>query len=112
MVILRTAPSIVTCLMLAAHFFRAGNVILAVIVSIFPVLLIFRKKWSVLAVAMMDFFAALVWIVTALDIIQERIAIHRPWGVAFAILGLAAMFSVLSGFMLRSLYTRGETQEN
>ncbi len=104
--ILRILPSVIACLMLGAHFLRSGNVLLATIVVFFPTLLLFRKRWSFLAVQIMDYAGAIVWVATGLGIVSERIATQRSWGIAAVILGLAASFSIVSGILLKSCYSR------
>lgn len=100
--ILRIIPSVIACILLGAHFLRAGNNALTLIIALFPLALLFKSRWAWLAVQLMDYFAAMVWTVTAFGIIQERVAMGRPWGVSAVILGIVAIFSIFAGILLRS----------
>lgn len=98
----RIIPSVIACILLGAHFLRAGNIALTLVVALFPLILSFKSRWAWLAVQYMDYLGAMVWSVTALGIIQERVAMGRAWGVSAVILGSAAIFSVFAGVLLRS----------
>ncbi len=109
--ILRIIPSLIACVMLGAHFLRAGNIVLTFFVALFPFLLLFKSRWAWLAVQYMDYLGAMVWSVTALGIIQERVAMGRAWGVSAVILGLASIFSIFAGILLKSFTVKAKTPE-
>lgn len=100
--ILRIIPSVIACMLLGAHFLRAGNIALTLVVVFFPLVMLFKSRWTCLAVQLMDYFGAIVWTVTALGIVQERVAMGRSWGVSAVILTLIAIFSIFAGILLRS----------
>jgi hypothetical protein len=94
-------PTVLSFLVLAAHFYRAGNSILAGACVIAPfVLLIFRREWAVRVVQAMLLLGALEWVATLVRLIDERAREGRPWMRMAAILGAVALFSFGSMILL------------
>ncbi len=67
-----------------------------------PLLLLIRKRWSLIVVQLSAYAAAGVWLSTAIDLVQERMISARPWSGAVIILGSVALFSMFAGFLLNS----------
>ncbi len=67
-----------------------------------PLLLLVRKRWSLIFVQLSAYAAAVVWVYTTIHLVQERMISARPWGSAVIILGSVALFSVFAGFLLNS----------
>jgi len=89
-------------ILLAAHFSRANQNILAVVVLLVPFLLFIREKWVIYTLQSVAYLGALSWLVSAYQYIQARIAIGEDWIRLLVILGLVALYSLWSGYFLRS----------
>jgi len=92
----------VAALLLAAHFLRQGNVVVTALCALTPLLFTFRKSWSLIVLQILAYFSAGIWIVTAFLLVQERVALERPWTAAAVILGSVAAFTVAAGLLLNS----------
>ncbi len=98
---MRYLPLALSALVLAAHFFRAGNFGFVAFVVIVPFLLLTKTRWSVIAVQALLALAAAEWIRTAMAIARERAALGAPSTRMFVILGSVALFTLLSAIPLR-----------
>jgi hypothetical protein len=67
-----------------------------------PLLLLIRKRWSLILVQLLAYAAAGVWLPTAIHLVQERMISARPWSSAAIILGSVALFSMFAGILLNS----------
>jgi hypothetical protein len=100
--ILRIVLLTVALLLLAAHFLRAGILVLTVACLLAPLLLLMRRRWALLLVQFLVYFGAGVWTYTAIHLVQERTMLGRPWSVAAIILGTVTLFTILAGLLLNS----------
>jgi len=100
--ILRLIPLLIASLLLAAHFLRGGGFGLMLVSVLAPLLLLIRKRWSLILVQFSAYGAALVWVYTAIHLVQERMISGRPWTGAVIILGSVALFSFFAGLLLNS----------
>jgi hypothetical protein len=98
---MRYLPLALSSLVLAAHFFRAGNFAFVAFVLIAPFLLLTKTRWSVIAVQAMLALAAAEWVRTAMAIARERAALGAPSTRMFVILGSVALFTLFSAIPLR-----------
>jgi hypothetical protein len=105
---LRISPVIVAAALICAHFFRAGSYALAALCLVLPLLLLYRSRWSLIVLQCAAYAASLVWITAALELVQMRQQMGRPWTAAAIILGTVALFTVIAGLLLnaRSLRQR------
>jgi len=92
-------PILLSCLALAAHFFRGGQVILMLIVCAVPLLLVVRRPWSTRLVQVILIIGALEWIRTLLQIRAVRMDEAREWHRMACILGSVALFTLLSALV-------------
>lgn len=103
------AAPVISLLLLGAHFFRDGNLLLtAACVALLAVLAV-RKPWvpTVLQVALV--LGAVEWAWTTFALVQERTALGRPWMRLAVILGAVALVtagSALAMGRLRDWYAR------
>lgn len=100
--ILRIVPLLITSLLLAAHFLRGGSLGLVIVLLLAPLLLLIRKRWSLILVQLSAYVAAAVWLYTTFHVVQERMMFGRPWGAPVIILGSVALFSLFAGLLLNS----------
>jgi hypothetical protein len=92
-------PVLISALLAAAHFFRAGNIPMVVVCGAAPLLLLFRRTWATRLLQLLLLAGAVVWLLTLRDIVQEREAVGRPWTASAIILGSVAAWTALSAMM-------------
>jgi len=97
--LLLLAPAL-SLLLLAAHFYRDGHWLLALLCAVLTMLLAWRRAWvpRLLQVALAA--GCGVWLWTTFVLVQERIALGRPWGRLALILGAVAMLTAISALLL------------
>ena len=89
-----------SCLLMGAHFLRAGNFLLTLICLSLPFLLVIKKRWSLAVVQISLFIGAWIWVRSAIIILHERVINGRPWATAVTILGAVALLTLCSGLLL------------
>ncbi len=100
MLFLRRVPAVLSALVLAAHFFRAGSAALAA-ASVLLVPLAFIRTPAVTVAARLILVAACaVWLETAWALARVRMAEGRPYLRMVAILSAVAAFAALSAWLL------------
>jgi len=100
--LLRLLPVIFSFLLLAAHFFRADQVVLAAISLAFPLLLFLKEAWIVQLIQVALLLGSIEWIRTLVIFVQQRIDFGQPWTRLAIILGSVALFTALSALVFRS----------
>ncbi len=91
--VLKLLPVILSCLLLAAHFMRAGLFPLVVLSLAFPALLLFRRPWAARLVQIILVLGALEWIRILMVLVDERRTAGQSWTRLAIILGLVAVFT-------------------
>ena len=99
---LRLLPVFISLLLLAAHFFRAGQSILAAVPVVLMVFLIVREKWVVWLIQLALVLGAIEWIRTLVAVAEVRLEYGMPWVRMAVILGAVAAFTALSSLVFRS----------
>ena len=97
--LLRLIPVILSFLLLAAHFYRSGQVTLAGLCVATLLLLFFRKSWIPRLFQLLLILGALEWFRSLYYFAAMRIAWDQPWTRLAIILGAVALFTALSGFV-------------
>jgi len=112
--ILRIVMTILALLLAGAHYGRAGDAILKYLCLALPLLLLVRKKWSDMILAVSISLTVPVWIHTTLNIIAVRKAAEIPWIRMAIILGGVALFSLITALLtFRHIYrSRKEANSN
>ena len=100
--LLRLIPVILSFLLLAAHFYRSGQVVLAAICVVLLFLLFFRKPWIPRMFQFLLILGALEWLRSLYYFAAMRIAWDQPWTRLAIILGTVALFTALSGLVFKS----------
>jgi hypothetical protein len=109
-------PTLLSFLILAAHFLRGDQTALMLACCAAPLLLLPRRAWATRAVQVLLVLGALEWVWTTLQIRGVRIDQGREWGRMAAILGGVAAFTFASSLVyflppLRRHYCRrGRTE--
>jgi len=99
---LRLLPVFISFLLLAAHFVRAGQTVVALVLLFLLVLLIIRKTWVPWVIQITLLLGAIEWLRTLVSVAQIRSEFDMPWVRMAIILGAVALFTVLSGLVFRS----------
>jgi len=86
-------PMVLSAILLAAHFIRAGLLPVAAFVLVFPVLLPFREAWIARFAQLILALGALEWVRSLLVIVAERQAKGEPWTRLAIILGAVAVWT-------------------
>ena len=97
----RLLPVIISFLLLGAHFYRAGAVVVAGVCVAFPLLLFLRQWWVPRLFQILLVLGALEWLRTLYGFATVRMALEQPWTRLAFILGAVALFTTLSGWVFR-----------
>ena len=101
-VVLRLIPVIVSAVLLAAHFSRAGSSALSLAALALPFLLLVREPWAARMVQLALILGGLEWLRAAWGYVRQRMEIGEPWGRLVVILGVVALFTWASALVFRS----------
>ena len=113
---LRLLPVFISILLLAAHFFRAGQTaIVFVLLALLPLMMI-RKYWLPWIIQMVLLLGAVEWVLTLMNVAHIRMEYGMPWMRMAIILGAVALFTAGSGLVFRSnalreRYSAGDPKE-
>lgn len=108
MTILRLLPPALAALVLAAHFYRASNLVLAGAALGLVALLFVPRAWAARVVQVGLVAGAVEWLLTLWRLVEMRQAMGQPYARLAAILAAVALFTALSALSLRS---RGPRQK-
>lgn len=100
--LLRLLPVILSLLLLAAHFYRADSLLLAVVFVALPLLLFLRQAWVPRLFQALLVLGALEWLRALYGFAAMRIAFGEPWLRLAIILVAVALFTGLSGLVFRN----------
>ncbi len=98
----RLLPVFISFLLLAAHFVRAGQNILAFILLFLLLLLALKKSWVPWVIQLTLLLGAIEWLRTLVFVAQMRMEFGMPWARLAIILGSVALFTALSSLVFRS----------
>jgi hypothetical protein len=108
---LRILPIVLASILLAAHFLRSYSLLPMMLSLAAPLLLLIKKRWSLVALQLLTIPAAAIWLLTLNGIIQQRTFEHRSWTASAIILGVVASFTLFAGWLLNSAAKREHTPE-
>lgn len=91
-------PVILSFLLIAAHFMRAGAYVLMGLALLLPLVLLFRRAWAARLVQVGLLLAAVEWMLTMWLGIQERQRFDEAWTRYAIILGSVTLFTVASAW--------------
>ena len=91
---------------MGAHFLRAGNIVLVMICLAAPLAFLCRRRLSLVLLQALAYGAAATWLYTAWQLVRMRQSLAQNWMLAAAILGAAALYSVLAGLLLNARVMR------
>lgn len=102
MIFLRLLPVLISFLLMAAHFFRAGQTGVVIVLLASLLLLTLRKAWVPRVIQLVLLLGAVEWVRTLISVAQIRIELDMPWMRMAIILGAVAVFTALSCLVFRS----------
>lgn len=102
MIFLLVLPAIVSSVVLGAHFLRAQILPLVAVCALFPLILLFKRRWAAKAMQLFLCFGAGVWGWTALELAQQREATGDPWTRMALILGGVSLLALLSALLFQT----------
>jgi hypothetical protein len=103
---LRLLPVIFSFLLLAAHFYRAGQLLPAGLCLALPLLLLVRRPWIPRLFQAFLALGALEWLRALYVFASMRIAYQQPWTRLALILATVALLTALSGLAFRATTLR------
>ena len=96
-------PVVISLLLLAGHFLRAGWIPLAILcLLLVPVVLISRDQLIVIIMRILLALGGIEWIRTAINLMSERAESGQPWLRSVIILGAVTCFTVASIFVFNT----------
>ena len=102
----RLVPVILSFLLLGAHFYRAGNLALTGLCVGVLLLLFVRQPWVPRLFQGLLLLGAFEWLRSLYVFAAMRIAWDQPWTRLAVILGVVALFTLLSGLVFELLKLR------
>jgi len=100
--VLRLLPVILSFFLLAAHFFRAGHLVLTVLSLSILLLLFVKKSWVPRVIQTALVLAALEWLRSLFMLVQVRMEWGQPWQRLAVILGGVVLATLLSALVFRA----------
>jgi hypothetical protein len=85
--------------LLAAHLFHAGAIVLAILPLLLIGLLFVRRWWAARILQFVLAVATIEWVLTAITLARLRAAHGEPYVRLVAILGTVALFTALAAFV-------------
>ncbi len=98
----RRALFVLAAALMAAHFFRAGEMWLMALSLAAPLLFFFRQRWSLILLQLGAYCASAAWLGATFSLVQMRQQGGRPWTIAVVILGVVVALTLLAGLLLNS----------
>ena len=102
MAALRLTPVFLSLLLLAAHFLRAENIVLVVLIFLVVGLLFVKRPWSARVVQIVLVLGAIEWILTLSGLVARRLEMGQPYGRMVVILGSVAFLTAMSALVFRT----------
>lgn len=99
---LRVSLFITAASLMAAHFFRMGNFFVLGLCLATPLLFLWKSRWSLVLLQFGAYLATATWLGVAVELVQFRQQIERPWTVAAIILVSVALFTLVAGLLLNA----------
>lgn len=99
---LRLMPVVLSFLLLGAHFYRAGYLLLLVVALVPIALLPLRKDWVPPVAVTVLILGALEWLRTAWVLVSMRMDFGLPWQRMALILGIVALLTASSALLFRT----------
>lgn len=102
MAVLTYIISILSMLILGAHFLRGDNTGITLVAVLLPFLLLYKKRWVLYIISGLLIIGAGIWIDTAVNIYQIRVATGQPAMRMLIILGSVSLLTLTGSGLLLS----------
>lgn len=102
MIAVHLAPSVISLLLLGAHFYRADQHVLATLCGLLLGLVLIRAPWARRALQVALTIGALEWLRTAVALATARSAAGEPFLRLALILGGVLVFTAVAAILLQS----------
>ncbi len=99
---LRISLYVIAACLMGAHFLRVDNWLLLGLCVATPLLFLYKNRWSLIVLQSAAYLASAIWLATALELLQFRQQVDRPWTVGVTILAIVALFTLLAGVLLNA----------
>jgi hypothetical protein len=93
---------ILSCIILAAHFFRADLLALSILCILSVFLSFYRKRWVPQLLQWFLFLGSLEWLRTLIVFTRERVELGQPWVRLAIIIGSVMLLTLFSAFLMRN----------
>lgn len=93
---------IISSVLLAAHFSRADMNLLVPVALLIPFILLIKRKWIIRIYQIYLILGGFIWIERLLFLRRMRIAMGESWTVMAIILGVVALLTLFSAWMLQN----------
>ena len=100
-------PALLSWWLLAAHFLRWGQLVIAAVCVVAPLFFFWRSTWVRIVTQIAMFVGAGLWLLTASNIAIQRMQGGQPWIRMAMILGAVALFNVFAAGLLQRKAMRG-----
>lgn len=100
--ILRVTLVIIAAWLVAAHFLRSGNLLLVAFWALMPLLFLVKRRWSLLALQLLVYVGAVIWLSTMIQLVIQRMMLGQSWGGVVVILGSVTLVTIVAGLLLNS----------
>ncbi len=115
MIGIQLVPVVISLIVLAAHFMRAGNIVMVLVALVLLVLLGVRRRWVAQLVQVALILGTVEWVITLIRLVAWRSDAGQPVLRLVFILGGVALLTALSGLVfrtarLRKWYDSGQTR--
>jgi hypothetical protein len=97
---------VLACLLLAAHFFRAGQLALSMASALLPLLLAVPRAWAARTMQAALLLGAFEWLRTLAEFAAVRVSMGQPVLRLVAILLAVALFTAASALVFRTASLR------
>lgn len=108
MVILYLVPPVIAFLLLAAHFFRSENLIVALISVLAIFLVLVRRPWAARTIQVCLVLGSAEWLRSIISLILSRTQMGEPFLRLAIILGGVTLFTALSSLVFRTSRLRDQ----
>jgi hypothetical protein len=98
---LRNLFIVLALVLLAAHFSRAGNILLAGLIVLLALLLLVREPWAGWVLRIVLVAGAMEWLLTLFRLVRERRALGDDWARLAAILATVSAVTLLAAWAVR-----------
>lgn len=103
---IRLTPVVLSLAVLAAHFYRAGALLIALVPLVAATLLLVPRAWAARGVQAVLVLGAVEWAATTVGLVTQRQLHGQPWGRLAAILGAVTLATLLSALVFRATALR------